>query len=390
VLIMFKQVMAATLALLGSIDLYAQPIAQNLPRFNYWDLCAQLIKEDALVSTLEVSPLQLQRLRFLLKRLDLEERIAATARELEDTNNPNGDILALARSVHDDDVKSELRKVIDGKQITAMLVLAVRARYPSGLAPFFDKEVLRICIPTEIDRDTLQLHLDLRSQSYKRDASQLLAEAASSVLDGLRPEAKELFVVYAGNKYLPKVKVVEDFNVAIPYPLEFKSIARIENCLSSRETCMRLGISAREQEAATAVIDEFMPSFDKFDVQRHAYKSFREYVFASLDAGNKGIEKVLSRRSMSLLARMQASEEFETDFRRPFIREGFVTFLGLSPAEVVDIKVLAALEHRKVVEGMADLNARTFALICSVLSSDSRLRLATIFQDIWKINDWEK
>ncbi len=373
-----------------AFDLYAQPIAQNLPRFNYWDLCNQLIKDDAFVNTLDVSPLQLQRLSSVLARKDLQESIATTARELEETSKRSGNVLALARSAHDDEVRAALAKILDGKQINALRVLSMRSAYATGLMPFFDKEVLRVCIPSEADRDTLQLHVALRSQSYKRDASQLVADGASRVLDGLSPEARGLFAVYVGNKYLPNVVVAEDSDLAIPYPTEFKSIARIEDCLSSRETCMRLGVSAREQEVATAVINEFMPSFDKFEAQRHAYKSFREYVFASLDAGDKELEKVLPRRTMVLLARTLALEEFETDFRRPFSRDGLISFLGLSTAEAADLRELAAMEHQKHVERTADLNSRTFESICSILSSDSRKRLATIFQDVWKLNDWEK
>ena len=376
---MFRILLFLAVALFAHQTL-AQTQPVSLPNLNYWNLSKELLVSPKLADQLEVSPGQLSAIGEMRARKEWDVLLGEKLRPT-DTRQPLAVGSDQAWSALDDVVKKELLEILTEEQLHRLKSIKLRSMYPAGYSPFEHALVLNICDVSTADLRKLEASLETVKSSHMRQAAKLRYDAAVRVLELLPEEPRNLFVIYAGNKYFPNLPIPEGISYdLVPFPSEFKSFMVAAKQLS--RDAIREQLTTDQAQAVDAILSEFRPSFERFESQSR-YRTFPEYVKASMRLGMEELRDTVPESILFEISRAKAASEFDAVFSAPFMRGQLCEFFGLSDRQVMQIQLKANEEQQTLSKELGKLNEKTFKTLNAVLSEASRLRFEALFKDVW-------
>ncbi|MEM7475073.1 MAG: hypothetical protein AAF483_08780 [Planctomycetota bacterium] len=293
-----------------------------LPRCNYWELSAKIVREPELQQDLAIDPGQLGQIRamranpefgVLLRAKMLEMRSTKRREPFSHVVSKAGDDRRLALVELDSIVENQLREILTGQQFRMLRPWILRKRFRDSYQVFLDPEVQGFAnIDNELAAVAKQEGIVLNARI--RDATQSHARV---ILDGY-PDTQKRLVDYLGNGLYPLRRVDNAIPCSeIPFPplsrtsTSFVTLSRSEAEKSLLEMNSKQILELREVVAQqNAKLTQYAK---EGDISRLS-QFYRELTKDSLDK----IEALLTQEQLLKLYRLRAYADFSADFERQY------------------------------------------------------------------------
>ena len=166
---------------------------------------------------------------------------------------------------------------------------------------------------------------------------------------------------------------------SIPYPTEFRSVMAMGLLLKNANVQATHSISPRQVEQLTQARQKFKDNVSR--PSKDPLANFGKFQ----EESRKDVERILSNAQLLSISRRYALEEFNANFRTPFERDDFLSYLKITkPTDIAAIRAITTSDWNAFQSEEKKLNVRTFGEICSTLPADAQRRLELLFDGVWK------
>ena len=234
----------------------AQPSASEvLPEACYWNLSHKLlVYHRELDSKLKVTPAQREKIAEL--RASREMALLFSDKKNRGKRFRIRDELFAA---HDVEVKAELAKILDERQMSLLRPTILTHMFREGYEPFNNRDLKEALQLDGKEVVRLKQKTDESSELYSKEMDKLRVESATKFAAELPDECRLLFVQYAGDKYFPGLPIDPDVEFKeIPFPSVVFSEATVID-ISHGDKSFAIGPSAAQLVGIRALEKELAP-----------------------------------------------------------------------------------------------------------------------------------
>ena len=331
-----------------------------LPSSDLYNVCDELLGNDAMQANVELTADQELRIDALLGSLEVQGPLQQKRSDEQ-------------RLLVNPIIEQKLSVILSEKQLTSVKTQYLVFKFPFPYSPFQSKEVLNVCGVGSDVRKNLAIAVADAKKRTDNAVSELRKNAVNEIVVLLPERSKRKFVHYAGQRYFPEIPIEDDFPTnSIPFPATSKSVFTLAT-LASGDLMARLALSDSDAEKLLSIQEKADSDFMKAPGKNTVLQKANDEMIA-----------VLGKAKWAIAIRELASVAFEEDFVKPFESPAFTKFLDLTGAEATQLKVVARDEARNMAKEEFEINRRTFYGLVEKLPTDCRAKLKSIFVDIWK------
>ncbi len=345
-------------------------VVKNL---SLWQMCDELVDNSALQQKLQITDIQLQKLRELMSGKDIQDLLLEQAR-LANRRSEAGTAIAnnIPFAVIDLELRQAVGNFLSEKQVLDLKRFSLAMRYPTGLSPFGDQAILDSCgIVADREFDDLLIQKHKRYEEKKR---QLTTQAITIFLAELSESERVLLAQFLGNKYMsgillspdPKSEIGEVPFLDPSWAIQSYTLRELLNPNSSLAS--QIGISSK-QELQLAELRQSITN-------RMGGEERLKTHFGKL-------KDILQDQQIISLARIRNEQLILRDFSWPFRQTQIKDYLGLDPQEANALLVFSEGEDRKLREQIAALNRNSFQEFCEKIPATQRLKIQRLFAEVW-------
>ncbi len=351
------------------VTLYSDKEEILLKSSSYWKLSLALLTDSELQEKLKVTKEQRTRID-LMRGGDLEAVVTKSLFSTKAENLPKGvsrDDIAF--SLCNPEVRKGLTEILSKEQMSNLQRVWLGVRFKEGFAPFEDDEVLGLC---GLSYKEFADQVNKSKSVYEKELGKLNSNVTMALVDALPSEYRVLFVGLVGNKYLPlSPNFIPDGIDAHPYRGQGIGLGTAER-LQLGQYVTDLLIT-KEQSKKLAEIGRTSKEMIQ---RRDIHKSIRQYCEAE-------IKKILSNVQLDLIARHRALELLEDNPTKFFADRELQKYFGFDNESAKWMKAIAGQEKEKLDSKVAELNRRTFEVLCSTIPESESAKLKILFKDAW-------
>ena len=338
-----------------------------------WRLCEELDDNLHLQQKLQLTDVQVKKVDELFcgkKFQDLlveKERLAKLKSE-GGRSDGNHEIYWAIES----EVTREVESFLSEKQIFDLKRFSLAMRCPSGLSPFYDREILASA-GIVID-DQLQKYLDQKQEQYWKQRRQLTTQAITSFLGEFPVNDRVLLAQFLGDKYIPGIMVSPIPTAEIgEVPFLDPSWALQSNTLRElldpkSNLASRIGISRTQQLQLAELKQSITHRMGRVSPLKTYFDRLRD---------------IFTDQQIVSLARIRNEELIPHNFSWPFRSSQIKDYLGLDEQAAKELLTFSESEDKKLRDKIATLDRQTFQEICEKIPALERQKIQRLFAEVW-------
>lgn len=346
----------------------------RLDSFCYWSLSLQLILNDDLREKIGASPDQIRQIKSLRGSEKYRLLFDAEFRK-QTTMEPKsfGMPFDYLYAKHDETVKKDLAAILSEKQLKNLRVYALGEKFRSSYSTFLDPEVVDFLALTDADARKIEKRAEESKVRFEKRISVMQSDGARTIVNSLNPAAQILFAQYAGNKYLPDVRVEPVVDLEkMPFPNHYVGI-------------VEMGISpvlSEKQLEQVAEINNEIREIYLGDLNSSNPTESGRFAVAERLAKEK-LRKVVSAEQLSSGFRSRSEGWFEAKPSEVFADGSLLRYLGYKGKEADSLMDVVKSESKRRELQTGELNRKTFYELCDALPKAASERMIVLFARVW-------
>jgi len=346
----------------------------RLDSFCYWSLSFQLILNDELREKIGASQEQIRQIKSLrgsekYRSLFDAEFLKQTTVEAKSFGMPFDYLYAK----HDETVKKDLAAILNEKQLKNLRVYALGEKFRNSYSAFLDPEVVEFLALTEADARKIETRAEESKVRFEKRISLMRSDGARTIVNSLNPVAQILFAQYAGNKYLPDVRVEPVVDLEkMPFPNHYVGIAE-------------MGVTPRLSEKQFAQVDEIENEIREIYLgdQKNSNPSESGRIAVAERLAKERLGKVISAEQLSSGFRNRSMGWFEANPSKVFADGSLLRYLGYKGKEADSLIDVVKSESKRLALQTGELNRKIFYELCDSLPKAASERMIVLFATAW-------